>query len=245
MALQFNAADRRQGISSDPGRLDRRVQLQYPVTIRDQNGSAIISWVRASDVWASRRPQNGQRIFAADEKQAVAYYLFRIRYRSDVQPYWRLVHGNEVFEIIPPLAELGRKHLLDLTCRGVNQTAGDTSTVNLIEYHTSANAAGNTTITLGSVCTSYTEVTTVTGAGSTTRAMVLAIGSSQAIGARLTHRLLMPATPGITIEWRNATATGSLITSFISDGSGDDVVAEFVFTGSAWAFLRFSAPANA
>lgn len=121
MALQYNNAARRQAISTDPGRLDRRVTLQYPVQSRDANGAAIVEWNNAADVWASKREQTGQRAFAAEEKQALDLVTFRIRWRSDLAPFWRLTHGDNVFEIIPPLAELGRHQFLDLTCRGVNQ----------------------------------------------------------------------------------------------------------------------------
>ena len=55
----------------------------------------------------------------------------------------------------------------------------------------------------------------------------------------------MPATAAITLEWRNASVGGTLLTSYISDGSGDDVVAEFVYTGSGWIFLNFTSPSNA
>lgn len=112
-------------------------------------------------------------------------------------------------------------------------------------YNASANSSGNTTITPGAVCLIHTEVTTISGSGSTTRAMVLATSNSPIAGARVLHRMALPATADITIEWRNATAGGTLITSLVTDGSGDDAVGEFYFDGSAWQFLRFTSPANA
>lgn len=112
-------------------------------------------------------------------------------------------------------------------------------------YAASANSSGNTTVTPGPVCLVHTEVTTVSGSGSTTRVIVLATSNSPAAGARIIHRLALPATASITVEWRNATSGGTLITSLLTDGSGDDAVAEFYFDGSAWQFLRFVSPANA
>lgn len=115
----------------------------------------------------------------------------------------------------------------------------------LASYTASANSSDNTTITPGAICVCHVEITTVTGSGSTTRAMVLATSGSPVAGARILHRLALPTTAEITIEWRNATSGGTLITSMLTDGSGDDAVAEFYFDGTAWQFLRFVSPANA
>jgi len=143
MALQYNNAARRQAVSTDPGRLDRRVTLQAPYQGRDENGAWVTQWVNVATVWASKRAQTGQRTFAAEDKQAIDLVIFRIRHRLDVQNYWRLVNGNNVFEIIPPLEELGRRHFLDLTCRGVNQTIGAGIDVLLLE-----GTSGNEFLTL-------------------------------------------------------------------------------------------------
>jgi len=115
----------------------------------------------------------------------------------------------------------------------------------LVGYGTSTNNSGNTTISIGSTKINWSELTTVGGAGSTTRIIILEAATVPVTGAVLRHRCLMPATAGITIEWRNATAGGTLLTSYVSDASGDDVVADFIFNGTTWAFDRFIAPANA
>jgi hypothetical protein len=94
----------------------------------------------------------------------------------------------------------------------------------LTGYNASTNSTGNTTITPGVACISHSEFTTVSGSGTTTRIMVLAVSNSPVVGARLIHRLALPATAEITIEWRNATSGGTLITSMLTDGSGDDAV---------------------
>lgn len=119
--------------NTDPGRLDRRVTLQAPYQDRDENGASIPTWVNIADVWAAKSDQTGQRTFAAEDKQAIETVAFRIRHRLDVQNYWRLVNGNNVFEIIPPLEELGRRHFLNLTCRAVNQKTGSGLDVLLLE----------------------------------------------------------------------------------------------------------------
>lgn len=115
----------------------------------------------------------------------------------------------------------------------------------LFSYAASTNASGNTTITPGAVNGEHVEVTTISGTGSTTRILVLATSNAPTAGARITNRVSLPATADITIEWRNATSGGTLITSLITDGSGDDGVFEFYYDGSAWQLLRPTYPANA
>ena len=53
----------------------------------------------------------------------------RLRHRLDVKPFWRLINGGDVFEIVPPTAEIGRRQFLDLTCRAINQATGDSRDV--------------------------------------------------------------------------------------------------------------------
>lgn len=108
----------------------------------------------------------------------------------------------------------------------------------------SANSSGNTTVTPGACSISHTEIITVTGSGGT-RIIILDVASAPTAGARCLVRLLCPATASILFDFRNATAGGTQLTTAETDGSGDDMVAEFGGTGTAWEFLRFVSPANA
>lgn len=112
-----------------------------------------------------------------------------------------------------------------------------------VSFTASSNSSGNTTI--APTESIHTEETAVSGSGSSTRIFVLDTSGAPEDGAIIRHRVTMPTTAAITLEWRNATADGTLETSWVSDVSGDDLVAEFYFNGTAWKFLRFTAPANA
>lgn len=114
----------------------------------------------------------------------------------------------------------------------------------LISRTTSTNASGNTTITPGVLSTQHTEVTAVSGSAGT-RVMILATSNTPIAGAIIRHRVTLPATADILTEWRNATSGGTLLTSHLSDGSGDDVFAQFSYDGSEWQFDSFTSPANA
>lgn len=137
------------------------------------------------------------------------------------------------------------KHTKVLYGDGTFQTPASGGSGAGVDYAASSNSSGDTTITVDDTTGSFVAVTAVSGSGSTTRIMILATSGTPTAGARILHRVNLPATAEITLEWRNATSGGTLLTSLLTDGSGDDAVAEFYYDGSAWQFLRFTLPANA
>lgn len=138
--------------------------------------------------------------------------------------------------------------ILDVSASGLSKdaaaTLGDLARA-LFGGSTSTNASGNTTITPGVISMCHTEVTTFSGVGSTTRVIILSTANTPIANARIVSRAILPATADITIEYRNATAGGTLITSIVTDGSEDDAVGQFYWDGSAYQILTFTYPANA
>jgi SPP1 family predicted phage head-tail adaptor len=108
----------------DPGRLDRRVTLQYSVGERDAVGGRSLTWYDAATVWAAREYVHGGRFFAAEEKHFESLLAYRIRHRSDVRAGMRLIHGDDTFEIVS-VDDAGRRRFLELTCRAIDQDTGD------------------------------------------------------------------------------------------------------------------------
>lgn len=105
----------------------------------------------------------------------------------------------------------------------------------------SANAAGTTTITPGSTKQSHTEVTTFSGAAGT-RSIVLDL-AGRVEGDRILHLCALPSTAGIVINWYSGDTSGDPIATRTTDDSGDDLAAEFLFTGGAWRKLWIAYPA--
>jgi hypothetical protein len=138
--------------------------------------------------------------------------------------------------------------LLDVSGSGLSKDAAITF-LELLKamngYHADTNNSGTTTVSPNPTAAIHTEVITFGGSGSTTRLVVLSTANAPFAGARCTVRCALPATADITVEFRNATSGGTLLTSMVTDGSGDDCVAEFYHDGAAWNFLRFNLPANA
>lgn len=103
----------------------------------------------------------------------------------------------------------------------------------LTSHSAQANASGNTVASFGTYAVQHVEIVTVSGSGGTTR--VLSLPTTGRVAGHVAKvRFMCPATASITLEVRNATAAGTLLLSASTDGSGDDVAAEFYFDGTAW-----------
>lgn len=101
------------------------------------------------------------------------------------------------------------------------------------------NNAGNSTITPASA--HHVEIITVGGAARTSVFILDVAGRNE--GDRLELRFAQPATANIVEEVRNATAGGTLIYTYTTDGSGSDVLAaELYFDGAAWRALSNAVP---
>lgn len=113
--------------NTDPGRLQWRVTLQSRATTRDAVGGKVEAWTDVATVWAMRRVDNGRRYFGADQETSEHGVTFRIRYRTGVAAFMRVVYGTGVFEIIQAPIELGRRAYLELVTRSVRTPAGASS----------------------------------------------------------------------------------------------------------------------
>lgn len=105
--------------NTNPGQLDRRIVLQSLTVTRDEVGGKVETWTDVATVWASKRVDNGRRMFAAEQKSVEEICTFRIRWRAGVTAFMRIAHRDDFFEIIGKPVELGRRAYLDLTARSI------------------------------------------------------------------------------------------------------------------------------
>lgn len=110
--------------NTNPGRLDRRVTLQYSVPTRDAAGGESLTWYEVATVWAEQAQVDGGRLYAAEAKHYESGLVYRIRHRTDVAAGQRLIHGDDMYEItaVEPIA---RRSRLELAVRGIDRTPGD------------------------------------------------------------------------------------------------------------------------
>lgn len=97
-------------------KLRHRVELQKPL-ITHSHGEESISWTKADDIRASIEPFQGREYFAAGELQAELKARIRVRFRADIAPNWRLVHGNDNYDIIEVIDPGARQRELELLCK--------------------------------------------------------------------------------------------------------------------------------
>jgi SPP1 family predicted phage head-tail adaptor len=124
----------------NPGQLDRRITLRFPVVTRDAIGGAIEGFGVLDPIWAGWLPAAGKEWFGAATKQSDGVDLFTVRYRSDITTTWRVFFQGVLYELVGQPIETGRRQYLDLPCRRLpDQSAGtlyataQSFTVDLIE----------------------------------------------------------------------------------------------------------------
>ncbi len=101
----------------------------------------------------------------------------------------------------------------------------------------SFSAAGNTDVTTVSNAALHCVAATVsTGAGSYTRTVALLTTNASA-GDMISIRFAMPASTNPTVQVRNASSGGTLLTTIAGEAGGVPVAASYFYTGSAWVEL--------
>ena len=104
------------------GALDRRIRLEAPATTIDSSGSWTEGFAAVGEVWAGKRDTRGAERIEAGAETTVADALYRIRFRRDIEPRWRLIDldMDQAWDIVG-IAELGRRDGLELTCTRVGE----------------------------------------------------------------------------------------------------------------------------
>lgn len=110
----------------DARKLDREITFQRKVPDDSFNGAGKESWAPVATVWAQVQdvlPSRAERI-AEGLSIANRPARIRMRYRDDITPDMRIIHGSRVMQIFAGPAELGRQDGLELMAEDYS-TAGD------------------------------------------------------------------------------------------------------------------------
>lgn len=106
------------------GRLHHRVTLQSPqIAQSDTDGSLSVSWTTEAKAWASIEPVSVRDFVAAAAIQSQVTARITLRYRDDIRPDWRVVHGNRIYTISGILrdARTGTEYLTLAVTEGTNE----------------------------------------------------------------------------------------------------------------------------
>jgi SPP1 family predicted phage head-tail adaptor len=101
------------------GDLNRRVTLQTATETQDGAGQPIPAWSDVATVWAAVEPLEGRELFAAQQINAEAIVMVRIRYRPGVRPKMRVLYGSRLLGIISVIDPGERHEELRLLCSEV------------------------------------------------------------------------------------------------------------------------------
>jgi len=82
------------------GELRHRIELQSASESADSYGQDVRTWTTYGTVWAMVEMSPGTEIQLGLSQQALAPYRVTIRYRGDVRPSHRIVHGSRILEAV-------------------------------------------------------------------------------------------------------------------------------------------------
>ena len=101
------------------GSLRHAVELQAPGAGVDESGTPSAAWAAVATVWADIRHGSGLEAIKGGVELSLVRASIRIRWRDDVTPAMRVVHGATAYEIKAVLPDLQRREYLDLVCEVV------------------------------------------------------------------------------------------------------------------------------
>jgi len=82
------------------GELRQRLELQAPINSTNDMLEVIQTFATQATVWGAVEPLSGNLLFTAQQADSEVQGRVRIRYRSDIQPTWRIKYGNRYLQIL-------------------------------------------------------------------------------------------------------------------------------------------------
>ena len=87
------------------GKMRYRITIQYPSDGVDDYGNAIDSWQDLTTVWADVVPVSGREYLTANQATSETTFKIYIRYIENINAKMRIVHNDNVFEILAVLGD--------------------------------------------------------------------------------------------------------------------------------------------
>ena len=106
------------------GKMRYQVKLQSPANTTDAGGGRSQTFTTLATIWANIVPKSGTERYKHDQIQDQTTHDVFIRYRSDIDPKYRILYGTRVFSIksILNVEERDRFYLLSCTEGAVGVT---------------------------------------------------------------------------------------------------------------------------
>lgn len=104
----------------DPGKLNRRVELQQRTDGVDNIGQPLTTFTKLTELWVRIIPRAGKEAIQANAHTSTVPVTVRMRYRAGVSAGMRIVESGTVYEILAvPPRDSGWQYM-DLQCEVVS-----------------------------------------------------------------------------------------------------------------------------
>jgi len=82
------------------GKMRHRLILQQPVSSQNTMDETVVTWTDMATVWGQIDPATGSWYFQAKQANSNVTGRVHIRYRSDIDPTWRIQYGTRYLNIV-------------------------------------------------------------------------------------------------------------------------------------------------
>lgn len=109
-------------MSENPGKLNRKIDIQQNTPAKDSTGQSIESWAGVTgktSLWASVITTGGREFYAAQRLNVETSAVFKLRYKSGVTSLMRVKYSGRNFEIINVNDKDEKHEWLLLSCKEV------------------------------------------------------------------------------------------------------------------------------
>jgi SPP1 family predicted phage head-tail adaptor len=104
----------------DPGKLNRRVQIQQRTAGTDSIGQPNTTFGKIADEWVRIIPRSGSEAVLANARTSTVPVTVRMRYRSYISAGMRIVEGTTVYEILAVPPRDSGWQFMDLQCEVIS-----------------------------------------------------------------------------------------------------------------------------
>lgn len=101
------------------GELRCRVSIQQKVALRGRDGGEVPQWGTVATVWAAVEPMLGREFVEGRQLTAEVTTRIRVRYRAGLTPEMRVVHGDDIYEVVAVQHVRNERREIVLMCREV------------------------------------------------------------------------------------------------------------------------------
>jgi SPP1 family predicted phage head-tail adaptor len=106
------------------GKLDKRLDIEQPITVQDAAGSPVITWLPIGTVWASIMPIKGREALTGNQILPIMDTRIKIRQHpllASMNEKWRVTYNGVIYNIVSMAhTNLGNREIEIMCVSGAN-----------------------------------------------------------------------------------------------------------------------------